>query len=63
LAKLKDRLGIVAIAWVGDRGMITSAHIEVMLMQPQRGAAGGTEPGGKLRACSSNVRRWRTGIA
>jgi transposase len=28
VAKLKDRFGIAQIAWVGDRGMITSARIE-----------------------------------
>ena len=28
VAKLKDRFGIARIAWVGDRGMITSARIE-----------------------------------
>lgn len=34
VAKLKDRFGIAAIAWVGDRGMITSARIEEVL-KPQ----------------------------
>ncbi len=29
--KLKDRFGIEQIAWVGDRGMITSAHINNVL--------------------------------
>lgn len=31
VAKLKDQFGIVKIAWVGDRGMITSARIEKVL--------------------------------
>lgn len=34
VAKLKDRFGIATIAWVGDRGMITSARIEQVL-RPQ----------------------------
>jgi hypothetical protein len=31
VAKLKDRFGIAHIAWVGDRGMLTSARIEQVL--------------------------------
>ena len=31
VAKLKERFGIQQIAWVGDRGMITSARIETVL--------------------------------
>ena len=31
VAKLKDRFGIEHLAWVGDRGMITSARIEEVL--------------------------------
>ena len=31
VAKLKDRFGISTIAWVGDRGMLTSARIEQVL--------------------------------
>ena len=31
VAKLKERFGIGHIAWVGDRGMITSARIETVL--------------------------------
>jgi hypothetical protein len=31
VAKLKQRLGIQRIAWVGDRGMLTSARIEQVL--------------------------------
>ena len=31
VAKLKERFGIAHIAWVGDRGMITSARIENVL--------------------------------
>lgn len=31
VAKLKERFGIQRIAWVGDRGMITSARIETVL--------------------------------
>lgn len=31
LAKLKDRFGIAHLAWVGDRGMLTSARIEQVL--------------------------------
>ncbi len=31
VAKLKERFGIAHIAWVGDRGMITSARIETVL--------------------------------
>jgi len=34
VAKLKQRFGISAIAWVGDRGMLTSARIEQVL-KPQ----------------------------
>ena len=34
VAKLKERFGIHTIAWVGDRGMLTSARIEQVL-QPQ----------------------------
>ncbi len=34
VAKLKERFGIERIAWVGDRGMITSARIEQVL-KPQ----------------------------
>ncbi len=34
VAKLKQRFGIERIAWVGDRGMLTSARIEQVL-QPQ----------------------------
>jgi hypothetical protein len=34
VAKLKERFGIERIAWVGDRGMLTSARIEQVL-QPQ----------------------------
>ncbi|MGH8805852.1 MAG: IS1634 family transposase, partial [Polaromonas sp.] len=34
VAKLKERFGISAIAWVGDRGMLTSARIEQVL-KPQ----------------------------
>jgi len=34
VAKLKDRFGIERIAWVGDRGMLTSARIEQVL-KPQ----------------------------
>ncbi len=34
VAKLKERFGIAHIAWVGDRGMITSARIENVL-KPQ----------------------------
>ncbi|MEO7108757.1 MAG: IS1634 family transposase [Rhodoferax sp.] len=34
VAKLKERFGIEHIAWVGDRGMITSARIEQVL-KPQ----------------------------
>ncbi len=34
VVKLKDRFGISAIAWVGDRGMLTSARIEQVL-KPQ----------------------------
>ena len=34
VSKLKDRFGISAIAWVGDRGMLTSARIEQVL-KPQ----------------------------
>jgi transposase len=34
VAKLKERFGIQRIAWVGDRGMLTSARIEQVL-QPQ----------------------------
>ena len=34
VAKLKERFGIESIAWVGDRGMLTSARIEQVL-QPQ----------------------------
>jgi len=34
VAKLKDRFGISTIAWVGDRGMLTSARIEQVL-KPQ----------------------------
>jgi transposase len=31
VAKLKDRFGIAHVAWVGDRGMLTSARIEQVL--------------------------------
>ncbi|MBI2747825.1 MAG: IS1634 family transposase [Burkholderiales bacterium] len=31
VAKLKDRFGIAHLAWVGDRGMLTSARIEQVL--------------------------------
>jgi len=31
VAKLKERFGIAHMAWVGDRGMITSARIETVL--------------------------------
>jgi hypothetical protein len=34
VAKLKDRFGIEHLAWVGDRGMLTSARIEQVL-KPQ----------------------------
>jgi len=34
IVKLKERFGIAAIAWVGDRGMLTSARIEQVL-KPQ----------------------------
>ena len=34
VSKLKDRFGIERIAWVGDRGMLTSARIEQVL-KPQ----------------------------
>lgn len=34
VAKLKERFGISSIAWVGDRGMLTSARIEQVL-KPQ----------------------------
>ncbi|MGH6638382.1 MAG: IS1634 family transposase [Polaromonas sp.] len=34
VAKLKDRFGIQRLAWVGDRGMLTSARIEQVL-KPQ----------------------------
>lgn len=34
VAKLKERFGIGTIAWVGDRGMLTSARIE-QLLRPQ----------------------------
>ena len=34
VAKLKERFGIQRIAWVGDRGMLTSARIE-QLLKPQ----------------------------
>jgi transposase len=34
VAKLKERFGISTIAWVGDRGMLTSARIEQVL-KPQ----------------------------
>ena len=34
VAKLKERFGISTIAWVGDRGMLTSARIEQVL-RPQ----------------------------
>jgi transposase len=34
VAKLKDRFGIERVAWVGDRGMLTSARIEQVL-KPQ----------------------------
>jgi hypothetical protein len=34
VAKLKDRFGIEHVAWVGDRGMLTSARIEQVL-KPQ----------------------------
>lgn len=34
VAKLKQRFGIQRIAWVGDRGMLTSARIE-QLLKPQ----------------------------
>ena len=34
VTKLKERFGISAIAWVGDRGMLTSARIEQVL-KPQ----------------------------
>jgi hypothetical protein len=34
VAKLKERFGISAIAWAGDRGMLTSARIEQVL-KPQ----------------------------
>ncbi|MDH3461727.1 MAG: IS1634 family transposase, partial [Burkholderiaceae bacterium] len=34
VAKLKERFGISSIAWVGDRGMLTSARIERVL-KPQ----------------------------
>jgi transposase len=44
VAKLKQRFGISTIAWVGDRGMLTSARIEQVL-RPQ-----GMDWVGSLRA-------------
>ena len=45
VAKLKERFGIAHIAWVGDRGMITSARIETVLVKNDALAPqGGGEP-------------------